>query len=341
MKHVRMVSGLFVLVSISFLIATLYGAGVGASRPVVRLQLQWFDQAQFAGFYAAKAKGFFADEGIEVNLIPGSYAIKPVRQIETGAADIAVAPADQTLIAIAENKPLKVLGTVFNKSVVCFMSKKDLKIVNVTDLKGHRVAIYGGFDTENILKILLGKFRIKESELASIVQAGALQMFETDGVEVWPSYRFNEPLLMQAKGIETECLKPENFGVSYYSDTLVTSGEYLSKHRNSVERFLRASAKGWRWAAGNPSDAIDLMFERRLGLSLTDTPSSRAHQLAMLKEAVQHMNLGADAAVFATERIKWNEMAHSMQGIGLLSVRDLESLTDKSIDFDIAHKSKP
>src|SRR3990172_2910698 len=101
----------------------------------VRVQLQWFDGAQFIGLYVAKKQNFFEDEELDVELISVSYSIDPFQVVSEGRADIGMATGDRVLIQFAEKRDIKAFGTVFNQSTACFMAMKG-KVDSLNNFKG-------------------------------------------------------------------------------------------------------------------------------------------------------------------------------------------------------------
>ena len=114
-----------------------------AGRDRVVFQLQWTPQSQFVGFYVAKAKGFFAEEGLTVDFLHGGPDVDPIKNVTNGEAQIGLATADQVLVWTDQNsspqQDLKAIGTVFNKSIAGFMSRKSLGISTPEQLRGKKL----------------------------------------------------------------------------------------------------------------------------------------------------------------------------------------------------------
>lgn len=293
------------VLAVGFTIYAFTGPSDDQANARVRLQLQWFDQAQFAGFYIAKEKGFYREEGLNVEIAPGGYATRPVELIETGQTDISIAPADIALQAIGVGKPINIIGTTFDRSMVCFMSRSSSNIHSPQDLKGKVVGVYEGFDTDNVLTLLLKKHGIEKSAV-DIRPAGQLAAFEKGDFDVWPSYRFNEPLIMGAKNIAVDCLQPEDFGIPYYSDSLIVSDDYLSKHPDAVKAFMRATRKGWQYALDHPDEVVPIMYAS--GVNLDNSAQTRAHQIAMAASVLNYVDRPAGVPLLTTDMGRIREM---------------------------------
>jgi ABC-type nitrate/sulfonate/bicarbonate transport system substrate-binding protein len=297
----------------------------------IKLQLQWFDQAQFIGFYVACEKKYYSDEGLEVEIIQGGFNINPILKVRTGEADIGLITADQLLLQRAEGHEIKAIGNVFNKSIACFMSRKDLNIQNPQDLVGKKVGIYRGFDTENILYSILKKHNIDEKQL-NIVDAGNFSAFIAQEIDAFPSYLINEPILAEDNNIKVNILYPDDFGVQFYSDTLFTTEKFLNTNRKTVERFLRASAKGWDYAKNHPDDALSIMFN----MIRTQNPKSE-YQKQMLMKVIENIYGGPKNSMFYMDRSRWDNMEQCLYTIGKLKT---QGHVGELCDFKMANEGK-
>ena len=306
---------LAVMAALGLTVYAFVGPADDESDTRVRLQLQWFDQAQFAGFYVAQEQGFYREEGLNVEIAPGGYATRPVDLIEAGQADISIAPADVALQAIGRSKPINIVGTVFDRSMVCFMSRAAASIRTPQDLKGKVVGVYEGFDTDNILSLLLKRHGIERDDV-DIRPAGQLAAFQKGDFDVWPSYRFNEPLLMAAENIPVQCMMPENFGIPYYSDSLIVSDNYLAAHPNELRAFLRATRRGWQYALDHPEEVVPIMY--RLQLGLDNTPRTRAHQIAMSSEVLNYVDRPDGQELLSIDMNRIREMTDMLVSTGVV-----------------------
>lgn len=309
-----------------------------AGRNKVTLQLQWFPQAQFIGFYVAQAKNYYADEGLLVEFRHGGPDVDPIKAVAQGESQIGLATADQVLIWTDRNKSpqtrLKAIGTVFNRSIACFMSKTVLNIDSPQQFRGKTVGVYPSYDTENLLLALLHKHNIPESQL-KVAQFPSFVQFEDDSVQVFPAYRINEPLLAQLKNIPVNCLDPSKFGVQFYSDTIITRGEYYDQNREILKKFLRASSRGWSYAQQNPDEALKLMYQVVRGAIGEGLP--KEHQAMMLNEAVKFIGAGPDNLNFFMEKSKWDSMEEDLLAIKRIS---RTGLVGEVCDFKIVDEAR-
>lgn len=335
-----LIVGIFIALAITVTHFITSGSrGVEKRRFQTTLQLQWFDQAQFAGFYMAKDQNYNMDEGLEVKIASGGYSTNPIANLVNNAADFAIAPADAALLAIAKGEPVTMIGAVFRESVVCYMSKSGQKIRGPQDLKGKKVGVYRSFDTENILRILMKKHGITEEEI-TIVDATDTTHFEKGHLDVHPAYIFNEPVKMGLKEIEVECLVPSDHGVPYYSDTILVRDNFLKENPKIVESFIKATKKGWNFSIKNPSQTIDRMFN--MGLNFDPSNSlERAIQTGMLGKVIQYVETEKPDDLLTINEEKISAMSTLLFDVGLfgdLSKDEVKKKIDEKIDFKVAAK---
>lgn len=338
-KRVLLVFGIFVIVTVGFLFWKSWREKDDlqlAGDTKLRLQLQWFDQAQFIGFYVASHKLYYKDKGLQVDIIPGGFNINPIMKVRMGDADIGITTADQLLLQRAEGHDIKAIGNVFNKSIACFISRKELNIHSPQDLIGKKVGVYRGFDTENILMSILNKHSIDKNQL-NIRDAGHFSAFITNEIDVFPSYLINEPILAEDKGISINILYPDDFGVQFYSDTIFVSGDFLNANRDILKRFLHASAEGWAYAERNPEEALQIMYSYTRSSSTSDLSSSSKHQSKMLKSVLEHIRGGSNDKMFFMDRTRWDSMERSLFKIGRLKT---QGHVGDLCDFKLANEGK-
>lgn len=303
-----------------------------APRMKIRFQMQWIDQAQFAGLYVAKQKNYYSEEGLDVELIPGGFSTDPISRVEKGDAELGSATGDQVVIRADKKSDIRGIATVYNTSLVCFMSHEKDNINSVHDFIGKTVGVYRGFDSENVLRSLLLLHNIKETDL-KIVPAGTIATFEQGDVTVWPSYFINEPISEELKGNKVKCLNPEIFGIKYYSDTIFANKEFLEKNRWAAVAFIKATIRGWQDAINNPSEAIQAMYSQPVTLDKSLTEQS--FQALMLKEAIKHLGYPEDKKLLAMDRSRWIDMANNLLAISQINT-PADKIVDSTFDFNIA-----
>src|SRR6516162_11175803 len=117
---------------------TVLASGAFAADPVT-IQLKWVTQAQFAGYYVAKAKGYYKDAGLEVTIKPGGPDLAPPQVIAGGGADVIVDWKPSALASREKGVPLVNIAQPFKKSGLEITCRADTGITKPTDLKGKTI----------------------------------------------------------------------------------------------------------------------------------------------------------------------------------------------------------
>ncbi len=292
------------------------------------LRLQWIHQAQFAGFYVANEKGFYRENGIDLGIEPGGKDFNVPLLVAEGRADFGIWVGDQVLVAFDKRKmPIRAIGTVFNRSLACFMVREDSGIFKPTDFAGKTIGIYPGFDTESIYLELLRRFRLDRNTIKEYPAAYSIVPFLRREVDIWPSYVINEPLAARENNVPVTCLGPENFGIQYYSDTLIVKDSLLRDNRDLVLRFVEASERGWRYALSHPDEAVEIVLKN-------DPSLKREHETAMLRALAPYIN--PTDPMFKMDSAVWKSMAEILKSRG--AIDDVTS-AERVGDFQIAEEA--
>jgi NitT/TauT family transport system substrate-binding protein len=235
-------------------------------REQVRLQLKWLHQAQFAGYYLALEKGFYADENLHVTFIEGGHDIDQCEQLVYGKADIAVTAAETVFLRQTPGHPLVALAAIYQRSAVVFVAKRQSAIRRPDDFTGKTIAVgnmdSGGFVEAHVqFQALMQKVGVGTAGITVAPYDMLYADFLADIVDVTPSYITGGVIKLRNQGVDLRLIWPGDYGISFYCDTLVTSSEYLKNNRDTALRFLRATLKGWQYAIEHSEEAVDATMQ--------------------------------------------------------------------------------
>ncbi|MGJ8690856.1 MAG: ABC transporter substrate-binding protein [Thalassotalea sp.] len=225
----------------------------------VRMQLRWHHQYQFAGYYAAKHKGFYKDAGFDVEIIAGDPYTQPVNEILTGRADFAEGNSE-VLINQLQGKPLVALAAMFQHSPSILLTLADSGITKAEQLKNKQVMLAGNNDDVD----LIAMFRaagISEQQVNIHKSTYNLNDLIIGNTAAFNSYSTNEPYYLEEKGIKYNIISPQDYGVDFYSDILFTTADRVKKDPEAVQRFKEASIKGWQYAINHSEEIIQVIFD--------------------------------------------------------------------------------
>ena len=255
----------------------------------VNLQLQWFVQAQFGGYYAAKDKGFYEEQCLDVTILEGGVDIVPQTQLAQGAADFAIAWVPKALASREQGAGIVDVAQVYQRSGTLQVSWADAGIKTPADLKGKKVGNWG-FGNEYELFAGLTAAGLKPGKDVELVQQQFdMQALLNREIDAAQAMTYNEyAQVLEAVNPDTgELYKPEDFsvinwndvGTAMYQDAIWASEERLSDpaYQDMTQRFVTASLKGWIYCRDNPQECADIITANgsKLGAS---------HQLWMMNE---------------------------------------------------------
>ncbi|MDQ7010982.1 MAG: ABC transporter substrate-binding protein [Mariprofundaceae bacterium] len=284
-------------------------AAQAAEPEPVSIQLKWKHQFQFAGYYAALEKGFYADEGLDVRLIEGGPGRPPVEKLLNGEANYAVADAGAVLYR-AEGKPVVILASIFQHSPQVIYTRADTGIHTPADLRGRRVMLQQGFLTIEVLAVLQ-HFGIHEQDFIR-QPIGDIEDLVAGRTDAFPGYSANEAFLLDQMGVPFRMFRPMDYGIDFYGDTLVTSEAELQQHPGQVAAFRRATIRGWEYALEHIEEIVDLIRHKY------DTQQkSRAH-LMFEANAIRHLMMPDVVPVGLSNPKRWQEVVATFRQQGLL-----------------------
>src|SRR5580692_9530517 len=228
---------------LALLIAPLLGATARADDAVT-VRLKWFNQAQFAGFYVAKDKGFYKAAGLDVDVQPGGPDFPAIQMVAGGNEQFGVTGADQILIARSKGVPVVALAVLYRESPFVLFALKKSGITKPSDFAGKNVGLKIGGSEELVYRAVLKSAGVDKGTLHEVPVKFDLSPLLTGQVDVWPGYVINEVLAAQEKGFEVSVIKPSDYGVRMYADTLFTTERMLKEQPELVKKFVAATIHG-------------------------------------------------------------------------------------------------
>jgi NitT/TauT family transport system substrate-binding protein len=254
------------------------GADSAAAAEQVSVRLKWVAQAQFAGFYVAKAKGFYAKDGLDMTINPGGPNLNGETLVASGADTFAVAGGIENLLSSrTKGLPLIGIGMMLQRTPSAYVVYNDSGIKSLKDLKGKKVSTFFT-GAHNTLFAALSRAGVSADEVTVVPQAVTMAPFIDKQVDMATVMLFNELNVLHEKGIKNiTVFRAEDYGVSFPSDTVITNEKTIAERPKVVQAFLNASLRGWKYAIEHPDEAVDIVLKAAPGLE-------RSHQKAMLVE---------------------------------------------------------
>jgi len=264
------------------------GASGGALTPI-KLQLQWFYQAQFAGYIAAVDQGFYKDQGLDVQLLEGGVDIVPQTVLAQGKADYAVAWVPKALASREQGAGITDVGQIFARSGTYQVAWKDSGISTAADLKGKKVGNWG-FGNEFELFAGMTKAGIDPGKDVTLVQQQFdMQALLKKEIDAAQAMSYNEyAQLLEAKNPATgkqytaddfNVIDWKKEGSSMLQDAVWANTDKLNDpaYQQQTVKFLAATIKGWAYCRDNAESCRDMVVAKGSKLG-------KSHQLWQVNE---------------------------------------------------------
>jgi class 3 adenylate cyclase/ABC-type nitrate/sulfonate/bicarbonate transport system substrate-binding protein len=275
----------------------------------VSLQLKRKHQFEFAGYYAALEKGFYADAGLNVRLLEGQPDVDVNKEIADGSADFGVCTSS-VLIDRAKGRNLLVLGVIFQHSAAIILAPRRAGIASVSDLKGRLLMDEPGSDD---VAAMLKREGVDYASLPRVPNSGDPHSLLNGNADAMLAHSTDEPFVLYNLGAPYLTFSPRAYGIDFYGDALCTTARQMKEHPERVSAFWSASLKGWRYALSHREEILDLIMQHY---------SLRKSRDALLFEAIRTEALiQPDLIELGYQDAQhWKKIADTYRDLGMLDV---------------------
>ncbi len=221
--------------------------------------LDWFVNPDHGPIIVAQENGYFAEQGLEIEIVPPADPSAPPRLVAAGQADLAVSYQPQLHLQIHEGLPLKRVGTLVATPLNCLLVLKDGPIASLADLKGKKIGFSVAGVEEAILTAMLGQHDIGLDDIEMInVNFSLSPSLMTGQVDaVIGAFRNFELNQMEIEGVEGRCFYIEEEGVPPY-DELIYVANPENMDADKIARFLAATEKATQYIVNNPEKSWEI-----------------------------------------------------------------------------------
>ncbi|WP_319549960.1 ABC transporter substrate-binding protein [Desulfogranum marinum] len=244
----------------------------------VRLALQWFPQAQFAGYYMAKEKGIYSEYGLNVEILRGDADSDSLVRVVSGKADFGTAFLSTAIERRSKGAPLINIGQIVQRSALMLVARNNSGIRTIKDLDGARIGTWG--NTFQLQPQAL--FRREQLQVDFVRQAPSFELFMRGGLDATLAMWYNEYYRLIAYG-----LNPDEMTTFFFSDLDLNQPEdgiyclesTMKKSPETAAALVQASVKGWEYAFAHPKETVDTLLRI---MKMHKVRANKAHQTWML-----------------------------------------------------------
>jgi NitT/TauT family transport system substrate-binding protein len=308
----------FVLFSLTFLAACFVGcqrkelATTDDSTALTRVQLQldWFPEPAHGGFFQADAKGYYAEVGLAVEILPGGPGGRPIPKVAAGQVAFSMGRSDDIMLAVQEGLPVLIVAALMQHDPQAILLHADHPVNALSELDGHAIMAYPGSAWIPYLK------KRYDIEIDLLPMSYGLARFAADPNLIQACFVTDEPFRLEQQGTAVKTLLLSDSGYDPYR-VIVAHGPFAKAHPQIVRAFVTASLRGWAdYMTGDPSLAHNIIAAQNDHM----TPEQMAFSHAeMIRRRFVTGNLTTSESLGQLDPDRLNRHAELLQEVGVLT----------------------
>jgi NitT/TauT family transport system substrate-binding protein len=232
-------------------------------------RLNWTLYGEHAPFFVALDKGFYKEEGLDVEILEGSGSTTVAQLVSNQTNPIAYVDAATMMRGVGAGMPIKAVGVTLQQSPMAFIYRADAaRPTKVDEIKGSRIAITAGDASLAIFTAFMGKLGMKVEDVQLITvanpQSKEQAVLNKQADSLLGYFMDQGPRMQLQTGVKMGWTRLYDMaGVSTLSSAIIVNTEWLkdAKNQDQVRRFLRASQRGWQYAFDHRDEAADIFLK--------------------------------------------------------------------------------
>jgi NitT/TauT family transport system substrate-binding protein len=254
--------------------ALVAGTGHAQNKEKVVLLLNWYTYSEHAPFYLGKERGYFDQEGIDLDIQEGRGSGVTVQAVAAGTANFGYADVPTMMKAASKGAPVTAVGVALQTSPMSVMGFCERNIRKPEDIKGKTVAVTPGDSMSQIWPLFLKKTGLKEGDFKQVAGDAQtkLNAVINNQADLLLGYVMDQAIKLQDATHKQVCpIRFADFGVNMVSSGIIVQKDYLKNKPEVVRKFLRAATRSLEESAKNPEAAIDAMLKANPKSGVKDT----------------------------------------------------------------------
>lgn len=232
----------------------------GSDLHTVKLQLGWLAGNGILGELAADQNGYFAEEGLALDVVAGGPNVDGVASVASGRAHMgSISSSPSLMLARSQGLPIKCIAAGYQQHPFTYFSLENNPVREPKDLIGKTVATNG--TARILLQALLAANDIAEDQVNVLVMGADMSPLLTGQADVVTGWKTNVSAL-SVLGPDRVDMTLWDAGIKLYANPYYVTDRSLSESPEQVQGMLRAIARGWGWVHDNPEAAVDILLSR-------------------------------------------------------------------------------
>jgi len=229
----------------------------------ITVMLDWVPNTNHTGLFVAKEKGWFEEEGLDVEIVNASQS-GAAQMVASGQVPFGISYQEEVTMARDIGVPIVSIAAVIQHNTSGFASLKEDNIVSPKDFENKRYGGWGSPAEEAILKSLMGKYDADFSKV-DFVNVGEADWFATIGKEVdftWIFYGWTG-VEAELRGVDINYidLAKEDSALDYYTPVIITNEQMIKEDPDTIKAFMRAVSKGYEFCITNPVESGEILLK--------------------------------------------------------------------------------
>ena len=242
-----------------FLPLFLFSFAFSSKLTPISLQLLWKYQFQFAGYIIAKEKGFYKDEGLDVELREFEVGKLPIDEVIKGNADFGIGGSEIMLKTFNTKHQLQYLFALCQASPLILQTVEGNGIKKLSDIKGKKLLIYD-YEDIALLTSMYHSVGVTRNDLKLVMaKTYGLEEIVNGTADMVEGYSTITPYMLQKMGYKPITFHPKEYGFDFYGDILFANESFIKQNPLLAEKFYKASLKGWEYAFTNIEECVAII----------------------------------------------------------------------------------